>query len=175
MTQLSPRRFEMDADYIRTIHSIIPEVDTPISAMLDPSYWAHVAHFLKPWDQIEVHAEDGSYFARLMVKAAGKLYANVELMEEYKLSAVIPGAMETAPTGYHVKYRGTLQKWCILRDVIEDGKVSAKKDILKEGFAEEAEARRWLSEFMKTMPPMVHPNTPKPAATPPNKVPETTL
>lgn len=176
MTQLAPKRFTMDADYGRTIHSIIPEYGTPIEALLDPSYWAHVANFLKPWDRIEVQAEDGSYYAELMVKASGKLYANVELLVKYDLHAIIPGAMETAPTGYHVKYRGTLQKWCVLRDeVTKDGKVNVAKDVLKDGFAEEAEARRWMSELLKTLPPMPHPNAPKPEPAPTNKAPETTL
>lgn len=160
MTQLAPRRFEQDAAYVRNIHTIIPEVDTPMEAILDRGYWAHVAQYLKPWDRIEVRAEDGSYYAELIVMASGKLFADVQLLAKYDLVQVIPGAMDTTPEGYYVKWRGTLQKWCVLRDGTTDSGAPVKaKDVMREGFDDEATARRWLADFLKTVP-----QKPKPVA-----------
>ena len=162
MTQLSPSRFkEFGAEYNRNVHWMVPEVGTPLDALLDPTYWAHVSRFLKPLDRIEVASEDGAWWAELIVISSGKLYANVQLLRKYDLKQFTPGAMETIPAGYHVKYRGPLQKWCVLRDEItRDGKVIPQKDVLKAGCDEEAQARNFLTELLKTIPAMAHPDAP---------------
>jgi hypothetical protein len=138
MTQLQTQRFKQ-AEYERAVYTIIPEMDTPMDAILQPGYWAHVASRLKPWDIIEVRGEDGSYFAELLVQSAGKLFANVALLRSVDLKQkAAPGSIDTIPPGYDVKYQGPLLKWSVLRG----------SDRIKDGLDMEVQARTWLNEHI---------------------------
>jgi hypothetical protein len=49
---------------------VVPEDGTTkIEDLLNEAYWSMVAYKFKPCDIVEVHAEDGSYFAELYVRA----------------------------------------------------------------------------------------------------------
>jgi len=94
---------------------------------------------LKPCAEIIVHAEDGSYYGRLLVRDAGRLYAKVAKLEYIELDAVEvqEGSM---PPGYSVKFRGPIQKWCVLRGT----------DVLKDGLSKDM-ANQWLREHLRTV------------------------
>lgn len=140
VTQLQPARFKQ-ADYVRNVFRIVPEHGTPFDATLDPAYWAHVAASLKPLDEIVVHAEDGSYYGRLLVRDAGRLYAKVAPLEYHDLDPVeVTQGGPPPAAGYEVKWRGPQLKWCVLRG----------KDVLREGM-EKGPALAWLNEHLKTV------------------------
>jgi hypothetical protein len=138
---LHPSR-RMLAEQRRQIHSVVPEFGTTIAEMLNPGYWAHVARDLRPGDRIEVDAEDGSYFAELMVRDAGAQYAKVALLREVKLDAIEPSATVSLP-GHNVEWSGPHTKWRVLR--------TADRKVLKDGFTTKADGYNWLASYSKAV------------------------
>lgn len=141
MTQLSPARHFIDAACKRNIHFVVPEHGTPFEALLDPAYWAHISSKLAPCDQIEVNAEDGSYYARLLVRDAGRLYAKVAELEHVELDKVeVLQSNAPLPDGHGVKWRGPVHKWSVVRG----------NEVLKDGMAK-AEAEAYLANYSRTI------------------------
>ncbi len=138
MTQLTASRLQF-AEHARTEWFVVPEHGTEFEALLDPAYWTHVAALLKPCSEIIVHAEDGSYYGRLLVRDAGRLYAKVAKLQYIELDPVEvqEGAM---PPGYAVKFRGPIQKWSVVRGT----------DVLKDGLSKDM-ANQWLREHLRTV------------------------
>ncbi len=135
MTQLGSKKLELANNGIRfNVFRATPEIDTPVSAMLDRGYWAHVSANLRPGDKIEVIPEDFSYFAELIVIDAGKLYANVRLLRNEPLSEPIK-----VKAGYDIKWAGPYAKFRVVRG----------KDVLQEGFADKSDANAWLENHVK--------------------------
>lgn len=139
MTQLMPVRLKF-AENERNQWFVVPEAGTDFDALLDPAYWAHVSAKFKPCDIIEVHAEEGSYYGRLLVQDAGKLYAKVAKLEYVELDKVEVTQSNPALTGHEVKWRGPIHKWCVVRG----------PDVLKEGL-QKSEAHAWLGQYSKTL------------------------
>lgn len=137
MTQLASNRLKL-ADGQRNFFRVIPEAGTPFDTMLTDRYWAHVAAKMKPGDHVEVWAEDGSYYAELLVQDAGKLYAKVAVKLHIKLDVVEVKEGGLMIEGYEVKWRGPQMKWCVLRG----------KDVLKEGM-DKASAIQWMQNHAK--------------------------
>jgi len=54
--------------------------------LLRPECWASVAKMLQPWSHIEVRAEDGSYYAELLVTGVDRAWAKVEVLNFRELS-----------------------------------------------------------------------------------------
>lgn len=138
MTQLAPRSFEAD-DIVRNTWHAKPEFETPMDAMLDPAYWAHVSAKLRRGDIINALPDDNSYFAQFLVVDVGKLYAKV--VKTPMCFEIKPAQMLNVevPKGYEVKFRGP-RKWSVLRGT----------DVLKEDM-EKSDAERWLSDHVKAM------------------------
>lgn len=138
MTQLATNRFELSINGIRhNVFRVKPEIGTPPVALLDPHFWAHVSSKMSVGDIIEVIAEDGSYFAELLVRDVGNLFAKVAfknpVMEFSK-----PEDVEL-PAGYEVKWRGPKLRYGVLHGT----------DVLKDGFVDKSEARTWLDDLLK--------------------------
>jgi hypothetical protein len=106
----------------------------PIEKVLEPGYWAHVAHLLKPWDEISIRWDDFSSKARLVVTDVGALYAKVALESMTKLEVKVEDAtlLEVEWSGPHTKFR-----------------VKRGKDVLKDGFADKKLAQRWIDDDYK--------------------------
>lgn len=105
----------------------------------NPAYWAHVAARLRPKAKIELHSEDGSFFAEYLVVASDKTWAKVvclryiDLKESVKLTKE---QTETIYDGYEVKFRGP-RKWSVIR--------KTDNAVLHEGAHSEDDSRKWLS------------------------------
>ena len=76
------------AEYARQRHHVVPEDDTRFEDLMQEAYWAAVAYMFKPCDIIEVHAEDGSYYAELYVRACGRNWAKVAVLSKVALEPV---------------------------------------------------------------------------------------
>lgn len=135
VTQLAPNRFEMSINGIRhNVHRARPELGTPIDAITDQAYWAHVSSKMRVGDLIEVVPEDASYFAELFVRDVGKLYAKVSVLRHLELNK--RDAEVQTPAGYEVRWRGPQAKYGVVRG----------KDVLKDGFVDKAEATQWITD-----------------------------
>jgi hypothetical protein len=136
--QLKPNALA-EAEFSRRGYRAIVPGDTSIEDMVVPSYWAHVASRLRPGDMIEVLAEDNSFYAEFIVRSARRLDATVSLLRRVELE---PAKLDASITeGYEIKFRGSRSKWSILRG----------KDVLRDGFETEAQARVYLDDHLKAM------------------------
>lgn len=136
MTQLATKGFELSINGIRhNVFRVTPEIGTPLPALLEAGYWAHVSAKMRAGDRLEVLAEDGAYFAELLVRDAGNLYAKVGVLSYTEFGKE---AVESVP-GYEIKWRGPSAKFGVLRG----------KDVLKDGFVDKGEARVWLDDLVK--------------------------
>lgn len=138
MTQLATDRFHLSVNGIRhNIFRVNPEIGTPPTALLDQHYWAHVSAKLRMGDVIEVLAEDGSYYAELLVRDAGNLYAKVAFRNP--VTEFGKTEEQEVPAGYEIKWRGPHAKFGVIHG----------KDVLKDGFVDKGEAGAWLKDLLK--------------------------
>src|SRR5258706_10614046 len=76
---LGPERLK-GADFERIIYVANPGEGVTMEDLLSPEGWASVANLLRPWSHIEVRAEDGSYYAELLLTGADRAWAKVEVL-----------------------------------------------------------------------------------------------
>ena len=86
---------------------------TPISTILVPSYWAHVATQLKPQDLIEAFWEDGSQEADLRVMFVGRAEVKVRVKSHTTYEEITDA--EVQGDDYEVKWRGPGAKFAVVR------------------------------------------------------------
>lgn len=139
-----PRKLHLsrfrEAAVMRNIWQAIPEDGTPFEALLDPAYWSHHASKARIGDRIEVLAEDGSYFAELIVREQGNLSVKVAVLRKVDLEAVPETPLAE---GFDVQYRGQVRKHCVVR--LRD------KAIVSEGHENKAAAFAWLGQNAKSL------------------------
>lgn len=138
LTTLMPARMKL-AEYERQDWVVNAEEGTKISDILEPNYWAHVAAKFKPYDAIEVRAEDGSWIANFIVLGCDRNWAKVHLLSEHMLSTA--DVSLTQATKHLVKWRGPEHKWSVIR--LSDSQV------LKTSFTSKDDACRWVIEHEK--------------------------
>lgn len=142
MTQLAHNRFQLNKSGFVTNEWVAdPESKTPFDAVLEPQYWAHVSAKMRPYDEVIVRAEDGSYYARLLVQDAGRLFAKVAVIEKYDLTAVEVGGLDAVPSGHEIKFAGPHAKWRVVR--------LSDRAPLKDKFETKGQAQQWLVEHLK--------------------------
>jgi hypothetical protein len=137
---LNMARFR-EASFERTVWAATPEAGVALDSLLDPAYWAHVAKRLKPWDWIEVRAEDGAYWALLLVIDASATSAKVQVLHRVELQAVKPEDAPAAP--FKADWGGPTHKHRVLR--------LSDKQVMKTGFATKDEAEQWIKSHMRAM------------------------
>ena len=111
--QLLMSRFKQ-AEFARNIWRIVPEHGTSTDDIIAPLYWSHVAAHLKPFDKIEVLAEDGSFYAELLVITVGHGAVRVAPL----FLRVLDGTFDEQVSDfgeYEVRYKGPHWKWCVIR------------------------------------------------------------
>lgn len=125
-------------EYRRNTWVAFPDAGVPLETVIDPKYWVHVIRRLRPCDIIEVHAEDGAYFARLYVRAASANGAVVmKVLEHHTWSE----AVAEVPSAYMVLWRGGIRKWGVKR--ISD------EHVMKDGFDTKELAHAYVGELMR--------------------------
>lgn len=142
LKQLHPQRFVF-AKHQRNIWDAQPEADVTVEDLKNPGYWAHIAKDLRQGDRIEVLADDGSYFAELLVQDVGAGYAKVFLLRSIDLVSVEPGSENPATSEFEVKWSGRHTKFRVIRK--SDGKV------LQENLVDKSAGNTWIANHMKAM------------------------
>ncbi len=137
--KIHPSRFKV-ADGARNVWVIVPEEGTRFEDILDPSYWAHISGKLRPTDRIEVYAEDGAYFAELIVRTSGRLTAQVALLRKVDLD---PADQASPAVGHEVRWRGPHHKHAVVR--MKDNQP------IQTGFETKESALQWLSLNARTL------------------------
>lgn len=135
---LNQSRFNQ-AEYVRNIWAVTPEAGTKVEDMLDPAFWSHVAASLKPWDKIEVRAEDGTFYAELLVLQSARNWAKVRLLSRVELKDAMPEGREV--DGHIIKWAGPHAKWRVIR--------STDNAVIHEKAESEAAANKWLTDHLR--------------------------
>lgn len=130
-------------DYARNSWMLTTESGVPYEAVLKSSYWVHIAYRLKQWDRVYVRAEDGAFYAELLVVMASKTDAVVTELLHKELAAVKMPDDEIQVDGYTVRFLGVNRKWTVIRN--ED------KTVLREGLQSSAHATRWAQDHKKAL------------------------
>jgi hypothetical protein len=110
--KLHPARFA-EAAQSRNVWAATPTHDTKYEDLFAPEYWAHIAVRARPGDFIEVFAEDGSYWAQLIVLSAGRQALSVAEIQRRDLQR--GNALPEAGSGVIVEWKGPHLKYCVLR------------------------------------------------------------
>lgn len=140
-----------NAEFERAIYTASPDHGTKFEDMLVPKYWANVAQKFKPGDRVEITAENGEWFAELVVVAAARLWAKVAVLRYVELTETAAPAQggeelpeETDPAeGHDIKWAGNTAKWRIVR--------KADKEPLHQGFQTKEQAQSWLADYLKAV------------------------
>jgi hypothetical protein len=123
--------------YIATAGEGVKPVD-----ISDPGYWAHLGAKLRPWDEIMVRANDGLWYARLIVLEAGRNWAKVHVESvTYLTTAEVAITQADAMSPYEVTYRGPHSKWSVIR--------KQDRAVVHEGSETMDAAMTWLKERLK--------------------------
>lgn len=133
------------AEYERSVLVATPGAGHTREHMLQPGYWAHVSPKLKPYDKVEVRAEDGTYFAELLVLACDRTWARMYVLNWHDLSTQDVSLTEAveASSKFEVKHTPGL-RWHVVRK-------SDRQIMMKDGQTKD-EAATWVKEYVKTVP-----------------------
>jgi hypothetical protein len=105
-----------------------------------PEFWRSVAAKLKPFDRIELRADDGTWIAELIVIYSERNWAKVDILNHYKLC---DSDMPESAVDYDVQWKGPQKKWIVLR--------KSDNATLKEGIQTKDEAIMWMKEHDKVV------------------------
>lgn len=122
-------------------HDYVTEFGTSFEDLLNPSYWANIASRLSAWDQITVRAEEGTFYAELIVTEVTQLSARVVAKPGSPFTVMVaePGVDASVPAGHGVKWLGEHKKWGALRGDV----------CIKDGFTNQALAVTWLQNVAR--------------------------
>ena len=126
-----------------TVYAVDVPVNVSVEDILVPEYWRNVGEKLKPFDEIKVVAEDGSWYAWLLVLSAARLWAKVALIVHQDLKEARKDMPLTDDENHEVKWKGPTQKYVVTRK--SDGAS------LKEGFQTQLEGWQWLDGHLKSL------------------------
>ena len=123
------------AEFERTVYQAAVPMGVTVEDLLEQTFWAHVAHNLLPLDRIEVHAEDGSWYAELIVRASERLRAQVAVLNhvEYEEASAVPGE-----EGYAVKWISPSVRFGVVRE--------SDNETVHSGCHTKEIAERWLTD-----------------------------
>jgi len=123
-----------EAEYRRTIWELTADRSVDPKALLQPTFWAHVAGRLKIGDRIEVTAFDGSWLTELIVRskpigrATEATVVPLRFHDLNKLDQETKGAADSVV--YEAAWKGPTLKHCVIR--VADKAVVADKLDTKE-------------------------------------------
>lgn len=127
-------------EFARQAHHVVPEDGTAFSDILKDEYWSLVGHKFKPGDIVEIHAEDGSYFAELYVRAAGRNWAKMALLRKVDLE---PVAIALGSPEFEAAWKGPHRKFSVVR--------LSDNQIIKDSFDTREQAIDYIKSHVKAM------------------------
>lgn len=117
-----------------------PEGATP-EDITDPGFWALVSYRLRPYDKVEVRADDGTWIAEVVITGCDRTWAKAFTKHVYKLTTA--DVSFTASLKHEVFWRGPTHRWCVKR--VSDNTV------VKSECSTKKEAESWLDEYEKVI------------------------
>lgn len=132
------------AEYKRATFYASPAAGTKPEDLLDDSYWVHVRRQLVPGTKIEAFAEDGSFYAEMIVLGVTDGGVKVDFLFEPRTYAA-PAHEDIDFQGHILRYTGTHSRWSVIRKA--QGRRPAT--MLRDGFANSELARDYVKEQLK--------------------------
>lgn len=113
------------------LHS--PQAGETVADTMQPGYWAHVARFLRPGYQIELHWQDMTKMARFVVLSVSSIEAIVVPLWVVDLASIeVPGAREAKASGrYEAVFRGPVEQWSVVERAtgnVASSKMATRQD-----------------------------------------------
>lgn len=127
------------AEFVRNVHAVSVPPGVALQSVLDPAFWVHVAHRIKVHDKVEVRAQDGAWYAELMVAKVDPAAVRMWTLNYVDLRAQDKTAPALLADDYFVQMGGP-HRWRVLR--------KADRKVLHIGEATEAAATEWLEKFI---------------------------
>jgi hypothetical protein len=129
------------AEYERSLYVVTPTPGVTIDDLIKPECWAAVSLKLRPWDHVEVRAEDGTYYAEFLVMACDRSWALVHVLNYHALSTP-DVSLSQAHSAYEIKHTPNL-RWHIVR--------KSDRHIVKDSMQLRSQAEDALREHLKTV------------------------
>ena len=117
------------------------DAGVPYKDILRPSFWAHVTNKLNKWSEITIHAEDGAYYANLLVTMVTK--TDVVVVELFYKQLEVNAEQPFQTKDFVVDFGGPDVKWRVMR--------KADKRIVKDGFENVTQARAFIRDYEKAV------------------------
>lgn len=137
------------AEAARNYWVVTVEVGVTRDELKRPEFWSLVAKNFRPYDRLEVRADDGTYFAEYLVLSADRAWAKVHELRFEALGTQDVSLTEAAAAEFRsrflVKYRGPHLMHCVER---KDGD---KVERLSEKHPDQAAAHVWLENHLKAI------------------------
>lgn len=134
-----------ESEFAYTTHIGTAYENTEPADLLATEYWAHRAAKLRPWDEIKIRANDGSWYAHLLVLESGRNWARVHMLSAWKLTTSEVAQTQSAPKSpyadFRVEHMGPHAKWCVIR--------RSDNEKIHEGAENQDSAMKWLNERIK--------------------------
>lgn len=141
--QLAPGKM-VPAEQVRIIYSVTIGPGIQIDDLLVPSFWSLYGALLVPGNKIEVHPEDGTWYAEYLVRDCARTWAKVAqtffISFDKAETQTSDKAVQEALALYKVIHRGP-HKWSVLRNA--DGAVMTQSLQIRD------EAESWLRTFVR--------------------------
>lgn len=125
-----------EGEYQRTVYVARIPRGVRLEDVLVPSFWAHTAPKLKPYDKIELRAEDGTWYGEVIVMDSSRTWARVKpLVGPVFFTTADVSESQAAETNFEVLHRGP-KKWSVI-----DKK---NRKVYFEGGALREDAETWI-------------------------------
>lgn len=136
-----------EASYAFSSYAANVETGVTLDDCMKPEFWMHVADKLRPSDKIHVYSADQTFYAELLVLRVNRVEAETALINHVDLTKATHGAtLGDELSKYDISFAGPTYKWRVTH--------KASKDVIKDGFDNEAGARTWLISDHLTQKPV---------------------
>lgn len=121
---------------------VTAEAGDSIDDILKPEYWAIVARNLQVGDEITVRTDDELFYAKLLVRQVGPVWAKVHLLSYTDLQPKDVTAEVVKPQ-FTVEWGGQHHKYRVRR--------TSDNAVVSSGHADKETANNWTAEHMKAI------------------------
>lgn len=111
--QIDPGRMRL-AQYERQEWVANAPEGCTVEDIKDPAFWSLMSFQMKPYDRVEVRADDGTWVAEVLVIGCARNWAKVSVLQHHKLASAADAMKDDAD--YRVQWKGPQKKWCIIRN-----------------------------------------------------------
>jgi hypothetical protein len=130
------------AEFQRSVWHVTAAAGTTLDDVCQPAWYANLAHKLRPSDRVEIEAEDGSFFAEMIVRQSSRAAAVVQELRSVTFGEGVPDG-ETALDDYTVGYAGPHHKWRVVR--------TADRAVISHGHGDKATALKVAAQLAREM------------------------